>query len=151
MHDGPVDDGCLLVGRPVGGVDERHRGLDVGLDTALERRVDEDSRRFGPQPVVLLPRPGLVEQIERPDLGREMEYRVDVAHRLLDGTGVEQIEFAVRGREPLVPGRFGPRQERATEDPGPSGDQQAHRARPHVIARDDISGLVDHDSSLSSR
>jgi len=55
--------------RAVGGIDERHGGLDVHGDAGRERGVDQDPRGLRAQPVVLPPRLRVPELIEGLDPG----------------------------------------------------------------------------------
>lgn len=111
----------------VPGVDERHGGLDIYGHPGRERGIDQDCRGFRAQPVVLAPFLGLLEEVKRPDAGRKVQHGVGVVHGGGDCGGVEQVEFGPCGSVQVMPCRIRQRPQRAAQDSGSTGDQEAHR------------------------
>jgi hypothetical protein len=119
----------LLRGRLAFRVDERDGRPDIRLDLGGQCRVDQDGRGPGAQPVVFPPRFGLPHLLQRLDPRGQMEHRVHAAHRRTHGGRIERVEFGPARGAHLVPPALGQRQERSSENTGPSGYEQTHGSR----------------------
>jgi hypothetical protein len=65
--------------------------------------------------------------LQRLDSRGQMEHRVHAAHRRAHGGRIERVEFGPARGAHLVPPTLGQRQERSSENTGPSGYEQTHR------------------------
>ena len=120
-------DRCVLGYRAVLRVDEGDGGLDVDRHAGRNRRVDEDPRSVGAEPVVLAPRVWIRELLDRADPGRQVQYAIDVAHGVGDRGGVEEVELLMPGHRELVARGLRKGLQRAAEHAGSPGDQQPQR------------------------
>ena len=94
----------VLGDRPVRRVDEGDGGLDVDRSPGRNRRIDEDPRRVRTQPIVLSPRLGIRDLVERADPGRQVQDAIHAAHGVGDRGGVEEIELLAPGHLKLMAG-----------------------------------------------
>jgi hypothetical protein len=113
--------------------------MPLGTVSAASSARPASSVCSGAQPVVVPPRLGLPHLLQWLDPRGQVEHRVHAAHRRTHGGRIEQVEFGPARGAHLVPLGLRQRQERSSENTGPSGYEQTHRT--HFLSRDDASSL----------
>ena len=117
LQVGPnLADRRVLVDRPLRRIDERDRGLDIGLRRAGQSRINEEARRVLSQAIVLAPCSQVADSFARRNPRREVEDRVRVPDGLRHTGGIEEVELVVTGSPNVVPLGREERPKRSAQD-----------------------------------
>jgi hypothetical protein len=119
----------------------RLHGPAVRLDVGGQRRVDQDGRGLGAQPVVLAPCLRLPHLRQRLDARGQVQDRVHAAQVPGYGRRIEQVEFGPARGARLVAFGLRPGQERSSEYTGSPGYEQTHRTHSLSLSRADVASL----------
>ena len=139
----------VLVHRTSRRVDERHGRLDVHRGPDPERGIHQDPRRLDPQPVVLVPRIGMGDLVERQDARGQVDDGVDAAASpSSQRPGSNRSSWSLVGATARWPAAAAIGRNARPRTPCPAGDEQAHRLHWGAVQSDGPSSLGRHPWAL---